>query len=1137
MSSGKSKTTKSDRSKNLEIENKEHETPSIIDSDLDPESDGNQASARYDVNHQIRSVQSIALSNLLTFFANPKYIKPSHDPETNIVDRYAGKCYHIPERKISYMFGLLEAARRSKEKIMFCEKQLESSGIMLDFDIYQDSEDNQLTDEIFNVLCQNIIKTLLKILKFKEKKEKIVMGITRRPKITYNEEKECWKDGFHLLIPGIKVTRSVKRFIIRKLLEDEIIDQTFQEVQPATFKLKGQDYQRKDFIDQNSAHVMTFFIGSNTKKGNSPYKLSHIYEASINTETKAVVVQYKPTWLTDTTVNICYEFSLNYQVQDASVRQITKLDYEVQDKYLDDIQQIENKHAILDEERNRNYGSLSTNAIHDHQIVEIKELLDTLSPKRSIDYQDWFNVLCVLANTSISYRDLAEYFSRKSAKFNMADFDQVWTSITKRKAKNALTIGSLHHWAKIDNPDRYAQIRKQNINSILYKMVYEGYREGILMHSDIAKILYQILQHKYVTDIPEGEKKIVWYEFILDDDTHIDGELYKWRKYKDLPTSLSNYISDVLPELFHQVLKNVKDNYEKSSGDLSKYFHTVLRNFKASMRKLGDRHFKISVIKEAEDRFNKYGFATKLDIDPLCRGVQNGVLKLNVAPGGKPRLIQGYHSHMISKFTNVPYIPFDPYDPLTKEIIITLRNIFPDNEPDTHEFTMCYLASTIDGNPKESMFMIMVGRGANGKSFIAELHKAAIGPIYGVKLPLSFLTAKSNSAEGATPAQMLLQHATLATYSESNHMEVLNTARIKEMTGLENLCGRRLHQDMVNFKPRCHHLVTTNHDFVIEHADFGLWRRIVYNPLKITFVDINKYKLDASDPLQRIADPKLTQQWTDDPEVQGRYLGYMVWFHHWLHRKYNGIVGAIRRPHVDFETEKYKIRQDVISSFIAQKFVEVEDPTQEFPIADEIQKYIRWYSANHGGLLPIKGITEQFMNSVIGKFIILTSRGYFLKGHRFLDNNEQPTANEKYVMKHVFELVTPSDNFGIKPETPLEYYERVCKEYDAHKHIFDNKDIASIEVDPHTIKTSEELLRESKTSISGLTKETLSSLNQQRTDNISLDNISNSCLRILEEPSMNMLTDTYGDELQVMSILLHNEDDMVIIDEVTPQAE
>lgn len=1093
-------------------------TPSVIDNDADADINP----VEYDVNYKIQSIQSPVLSDLISFFGDPKCINPPKDPTTNIIDRYSGKCYKFPDNKIPKFFKLYEACRRNKERLMINERQQQYSGIMLDFDIYQDAEDDQITDELLNIMCQKIIDLLLKLLKFKEKKEIVHIAITRRPTITFNEEKGCYKDGFHIIIPSIKVTRPVKRLLINKLIDNELIDQIMSEVHPANMKVKGNDYTRKDFLDVNSSFVPVFFIGSSSKKGNSPYKLTHIYEASINTESKNIVLNTNNSMARNKDVNIAHEFSLNYEVPNGIIK---KTNYEVHDKYINEVQELESNKKLVDDQELKSYGEMSMYSIHDHKVKEIQMLLDTLGKKRYDDYTAWFNVLCVLANTSVSYKYLAELFSRKSTKFDMNSFEKYWNeAITRSRTKKSLTLGSLHYWAKQDNPERYEQVRKQQVFTILYDMVYDSCKEGMLSHSDVAKLLQNLLQHKYITDTPEGERGVVWYEFILDDDVHIDGELYKWRKWKGTPVSLKNYIDTTLPKLFDMVFKNVKKNYEKSTGDISKYYNKVLQNFKKTVNKLGDHTFKKHVVTEAEDKFNQIGFAESLDTDPLIRGVQNGILKLSLALGGKPQLVQGYHSYKVSKHTKVPYIPFNPYDPQTKEILIALRNLYPDNEPDSFEFTMSFLASTIDGNPKESMFMIMVGKGANGKSFLVELHKGAIGSTYGVKMPLPFLTTKPHGADTATPALMQLKDATFAYYSESEQLEILYASRIKEVTGLETLSGRKLHQDMINFKPRCHHLVTTNYDFRIECNDHGTWRRIEYNPLKITFVDVSSGTYDPSDPYQRIANDKVTQQWTEDPEIQGRYLGFMVWMHYWLYRKYRGKVKAVPHPHIRFETTKYRRRQDVISAFLASKFVKVADPTMQYPMGDEIQKYIRWYAKEHGGALPAKGVIEQFQNSEVGKHIKNTARGWFLVGHRFLDGNDALAEGEEYAMKHIFDMEIPEDNFGIKPESPDQFYTRICKEYDENKYIFDGS--STYDVDADVIL--ENKFMEQQNAVNNISESDIHipALNS-RPDNLegTVKILPNGIvLRPLAEPSINYLTD----EFHIEGSLLVNKDEMCI---------
>jgi phage/plasmid-associated DNA primase len=1019
----------------------------IIGVDSGSDEDPLESTAKYRI--QSRNIKELA--DLVGFLDNKEFINKEGDPTTNIIDRMYKKCYKIQDIKIHRFFMLLERCRKLKIRTMMTERQQEYSGIMLDFDIYQDKDKSQLNSDIFILLCQKIVKLLLKILDFGDvKKDIIYVGITRKPALAYKDEEQCYKDGFHLIIPGIKIRKSVKILLIKELLENKVIDDVFAEVEPTQKKIKGKEFERQDYLDTHCSKVPVFFVGSSTKEGSPPYDLSNIYECKIDSKEIIVYPTDKFTKVKkNKEINICNEFSLNFEAKDPI---IIKKKYEVNPKYISKIEEIENKTDYKESEIVRNFGVLSTNAIHDAQTLEIKDMLDILDPKRAENYVDWFNVLCALANTSTSYKTLAEYFSRKSNKFNAVEFEKAWIHAMKGPAggKKGLGVGSIIYWASMDNPEKWKKLRKQTAYEMLLTMIYERHLDGNLLHFHIATILHKLLKHKYITDIPEGEKDRVWYEFILDDDNYLPGELYKWKRCREKhPVSLSRYVSVQLTELFNMVADKICKHRDEETGDSAAYYQKVLGNFNKTTRKLGDTAFKRGIMTEAELLFYSVGFSIDLDKDPLIRGVANGVLKLSINGTG-PSLITGYHNYKISKYTDVPYIPFNPYDPLTKEILITLRNIFPDDEPDTFDFVMNYFATTIDGMPKESMFLIMVGGGSNGKTFLVELHKSTIGNVYGVKLPINFLTAKSKDSDGPTPAVMMLKDATLASYSESDQNEVLNTSRMKELTGQETIAGRKLHQDMVNFKPKCHHLVTSNFEFDVNSSDYGTWRRILRVNLKVTFFPSEKHEhYEAKNSNHRIGNDKVTDQWTQDPDVKGRYFGFLVWIHYWLYRNYKGKVGNVPHPHIKCETEEYQEKQDIIKQFLNKRLVKVADEKKQYSLDDEIKKYKVWYEEQKG-TKPAKGVVEQFQNSELRRNIKNTTRGLYLEGYRFLDYGEEPLDGE--------ERVTISDSkesrlkkYGAipKPEKPEEYYKRICEEYDKKKYLFDTEpkydiDISSI---------------------------------------------------------------------------------------------
>jgi phage/plasmid-associated DNA primase len=991
----------------------------------DEDSDTQQNTINSEIQIRLQENSESILRAFKEFLSTPEFINSRGDATTNIIDIWCKKCYKIPDIRIPKVMKFLEIARRKSLKIMMNEKQLEYSGIMIDIDIKTALGGQSCINHThYHRLCIAVIKILLRYTHFPEnemgKKKDIYVGFTKKPKLTYDTENNYYKDGIHMLIPGIQITREFKKLIIDTLIEEKTFDKVFREINP------WESMTRSEFLDINSAHVPTFFIGSATKLNAPPYVLADVYKVQTTIGELDDIIPVKDTNFATNNTNICYEFSLNWAKDPKKGGIIEKIHYEIKPEYQNLLDQYKNKvkqETEFDGEDEQYYNDLSILNLHDPDMANIKLLLDILHQKRSEDYTMWFSVLCALAHTSPSYKTLGEYFSKKCPeKFDIVYFEKVWDSILIQKT-NKISIQSIHYWAKLDNPDRYEEVQHRSIFNLLYKKIYDIDVEGTLEHYDIAEILYQVLQNKFVYDKAFGVP--TWYEFILENEPLKLGELYKWREYNDRPNSLMKYISVVLPVLFRKVLARIKSSLDECTTELAKYHYIIMKNFQKSCRNLKNSGFKASAAKECEQVFEQRGFSDELDNDPNVKGVGNGVLLL----GKKCSLTQGYHGYKVSKYTTANYSRMDPHNNTTMKVLIALRNLFPDDEPDTFDYIMHYLASTLDGNKKESIMMLLVGKGSNGKSFLVELHKGAIGSTYGVKMPLAFLTSRPKDAETATPALMQLKDAHFAYYSESNKHETLNMAKIKEFTGQETLSGRKLHSDYINFKPKCHHLVSSNNDFDILGTDHGTWRRIDYVTMKIKFCSLSTESYDAENPLERIADSSLGSHWAEDPKVLESYLGILVYYYESLHNNYEGKVRNVPHPHILKETEEFRNRQDRVNNFLNMTLVKCEDSDSEIPLSAIVEKYCRWYESQFPGATGDykKHAMDQIENSKIQSFIKKTRMGNFLKGYRVLGVGETKTDDEEYYID-IFEN-TNKHALKIKKESALEYVNRLCADF------------------------------------------------------------------------------------------------------------
>lgn len=981
-----------------------------------------------DINYRVQERQEQVLRSFKEFINVPDYITTKGDPKTNVVDRYflsgenfTAKTFCIPDEKIDKMFKYMDVCRRKNIKLMMYEKQLDYSGIMIDFDIYQVTENSKLERDIIYPILRAIIMLLTDYLDLDVVNPfSIYMAVVAKPKPLFSSEKKCFKDGFHIIIPSIKVNRETKRFLIHELISKDYFAGVFTEFDP----IEGITYN--DFIDKNSAHVPVHFLGSSTKNGHPPYILKGMFKYDVIKGAKNFVIRDAPEFKADKVNDLvlCHELSVNWEKKGGVIKKQTfllKEEYLLQaSKFKGSVSCVEDEIGIASDN-----SDLAVLKLQDPDVEYIIKVVDTLDIRRSIDYYDWFRVLCALAHTNKAYRPIAEYFSQKCVdKYSPESFRHFW-ELALQERDSKLHIGSLHYWARMDNPERYEVVRSDNVFSLIYKKIFDTTTEGNLQHYDIAQILSKVLLYKYAYD-PSGYG--IWYEFILPEDSHNYGEVYKWRVYTNKPPlSIKRYISEILPKMFKKVLDKIQTLMENKSEKNAKYMEFIKKNFQSSIRNLRNGSFKNGVSSESEQVFEKVGFSRRLDTDPEILGVGNGILVL----GETCRLITGYHTYLVSKFTDVDYIPFNPRNPTTKKLLIVLRNLFADDEPDSFDFMMHYFASALDGRIKESLLILLVGAGKNGKSFLIELFRSVIGNEFAVKMNMSFLTSRQKNSENATPALMALKGARFVYYSETQQIEVLNCAKVKEITGQENLGGRKNYGDYINFKPTCHHLVTSNYDFIVPSMDEGTWRRLYRVPMKIKFCQENVDQYEENNPYERIADPNIQASWPSSPEVKSAFLSILVYYNESLWRNYQGLLLNVPHPTIKHDTEMFRNRQDKINNFISERLVKTDD-TFEMPMTSVIDKYIRWHDVMYPDEREFKkNLNGGFENSKIHKLIIKSNTGNYLRGYRILGDGEQLSEGEIFFIDSI--NTKQKQKIKLNPETAEQFWERVCNDFDLYQ--------------------------------------------------------------------------------------------------------
>lgn len=905
--------------------------------------------------------------------------------KSNIIDQGQKIPYNIPPKILPKFFDLLEKCRREDLILNFSEKQLEPSGIMLDFDIEQDTEKSQLQDHHFYSLTSSIMKEICSMLNTTDKITTHILFLRKKDteykKSTLGKE-DYFKDGFHIIIPGIKLEKTVKKYLIKKILENDILSSVFD----GELNVRG---EINSILDTNSAHVVTLFPG-NCKSGKTPYVISHMYKLTVKGKHIVNFVQCQTEEYNS--MNIVHEFSVNYEREDAIIK---KREYPIKLDILEKIKQWSTKVKPQEEKNNQD---LSILAVHNPDAVELREIVNILDVKRCDDYKDWFSIVCALAYLGNAYKPIAYNFSDKREKGIRAEFDNVWEDALSNKNKYSYSKRMIENFARIDSPDEYKRIKNESVFTKLTSSIFDQKVGGYTDHWHIAELLRKMVGTKFIVDIDESTGKTNWYEFVLENDPKIQGEVYKWRCYNEMPHTLRMYISTKLPTLFDRAIEYLDDRKNKSEdGDQIKYYNNLIKIVMQSCRKLYNSGFKSGVMKESEALFREVGFCRGLDKEENIMGVGNGVLVLDKVP----KLLQSYHRYKISRYSPINYKPINTKDPITREVFKSLYELFPNGEKDAFYFIMFFASTSLHAKLKACLMLTLKGGGANGKSYFMELLRNLLGGVnengYGAKLPISYLIEKEPMSNNASPVLEPLIHSRLVYFSESDKSEQLRVSKMKKLTSQEPINVRPLFGKQRNVVHKSNFILTTNFALGINTTDHGSWRRFKMYIMKMKLCS----NPDPDNPYEKLANPDFTEKKCRDPEFLSAFLSILCMFLSILNMKYGGNITKVPCPTIQKETEEFRNSQDTINKFITERIVITADEKHQTPVPEVVDVYCRWYDTNIRDISHDRmDINLMFRNSRLAKYIDKTQNGvYLIRGHRVLGPEEEKDENEQYMIQ------------------------------------------------------------------------------------------------------------------------------------------
>jgi P4 family phage/plasmid primase-like protien len=543
--------------------------------------------------------------------------------------------------------------------------------------------------------------------------------------------------------------------------------------------------------------------------------------------------------------------------------------------------------------------NIKKNTITD--IDYVKTLVNILDDDRANNYQKWIRLGWCLRNIDHRLLEVWNEFSKRCPKFQEGECERIWNYMKD----DGLNIGSLHLWAKEDNPEEYKQLVKKGINTLLNTSI------STITHTDIARVVYELFKYEYVC---VSVSKNIWYEFRNHKWVSCDsGTTLRSKISKELCDEYYNYRAVLSQQAASTIDTDQRDNIDKK---IKKIGELIL--------KLKTVSFKDNIMKESREVFYIEKFEEKLDSRCHLIGFENGVFDLD-----SYEFREGRPEDYISFTTGINYIPYTD-DENSQMMEGFINRIFP--KIHMKEYFLTLLSSFLNGNIKEERFHILTGTGANGKSKILDLFEQSFGD-YCCKLPITLLTQKRAASNAATGELARTKGKRFACLQEPSQDEKLNIGLMKELTGGDKIMARAMYKDPIEFKPQFKMVLTCNQLPTVPSTDNGTWRRLRVIEFTSKFVDV--------------PNPANANEFIMDCDLSNNFIIWKEYFISLLINYYKKYVeiGITEPDEVLYCTKEYQRNNDVFLDFVEQELIRDE---MEFVSYNQVLNSIKgWIKDNN----------------------------------------------------------------------------------------------------------------------------------------------------------------------------------------------
>ena len=458
----------------------------------------------------------------------------------------------------------------------------------------------------------------------------------------------------------------------------------------------------------------------------------------------------------------------------------------------------------------------------------IVALLRLLSPKRWEDYAKWRDIATALKNDfGDKYREVWLNFSRISDKFQEDAARRLWEEVARDDfTGRRVTVGTLHKWARFDNPGAYAEYRMAQLPPQVLDLVAKnevglGEVAGLLLHERIKRVG---VRHPEIFLF--SEDKCCWIQ-CTEDFLH-----------RPIVAELECVLTDVA---FHYDAMVSREE----SQDKKKELQSKASAARTQIGKLYTSRDISSITREALPFFQDNEFKKRLDSIPYLRGVRNGVVDLR---DGKLRARRP--EDMLFTIIDVDYDPAADTSLIEKCLLEAMAD-----DQELARFVKKGVGYGFTGESCEEVFLIFTGTGRNFKGTLMNTIEDLLGPRFYVKVhPGLLVEGRKVSNEDAEKHK--LEGSLFAVINELNPGEVLNCAHLLEMTGGDTVPSRALYGAPTSLRPSWLLLMMTNFMPIIKRLKPSLVERILVMEFPVFFTNLGEDEAPTKFRRQRDNDLK-----------------------------------------------------------------------------------------------------------------------------------------------------------------------------------------------------------------------------------------------------------------------------------------